>query len=721
VGTVTSSARPALPGRRRDTLLALAAFVGVAILATYPLIRNILHSLPGGLGDPLLNSTILAWDADRARHLFRGLWDAPYLFPHRRALAYSEHLLGIAIFTAPFDWIGGSPYLAYNVAFIGSYALAGLGMFLLSRDLWGRTDAALLSGLTFALTPYRLGQVPHLQVLMTGWMPIALWSLHHYFAAGRRRWLAGFAAAYVLLGLSNGYYFYFFLFPAAAVIVSELAWPRLPRGRIIVDVIVIGAIAAVAVLPVALPYYQLQREHGFARTTDEMLSMSAHLSDYFRVPGNGFRWGGLLRAGGGELELFQGFVLSVFAVVGVLTLRWHRHMPTIAGSRARAVATYTAIAIIGIWLSMGFAGGPLYGWLTHAIPGFSGLRVPARFASITGLGLAALAGAGFAWTFDRIGTVPARALVLALATIVVVEGQHGVGIIGAPAANEHSWDRVAYEWLRNSPPGGAIELDITQQDDFQVFTTVYALNAVRHKHPIVNGNGGWRSMLQEFLGAAASPLREGQTASVLRGLRAIGVRYVLLHPTTFRDPDLAARIEREIHDAGDQVIEEHRFDDTWAWRLADAAPRHASPDGHPIDPHTFTLTASHHADRLPFLVDGDGGTRWFTGDPQSGAEFIEIDLAEPTDVSRVQLVTTPRSLLDYPRHLTIAAIDASGSRHELFNGEIVDRLIVALAGDEQRIAVDIPLPSNTATTLRIEQTGTRRSWWSLHELAISAR
>ena len=60
------------------------------------------------------------------------------------------------------------------------------------------------SGLAFALTPYRLAQSTHLQVLMNGWMPIGLLGLHRYFASGSRRWLLVFAAAYLLTGLSNG-------------------------------------------------------------------------------------------------------------------------------------------------------------------------------------------------------------------------------------------------------------------------------------------------------------------------------------------------------------------------------------------------------------------------------------------------------------------------------------------------------------------------------------
>jgi hypothetical protein len=708
-------------GRRRETLAALAAFVGVAIVATYPLALNAVRSLPGGLGDPLLNSTILAWDADRAKHAFRGLWDAPYLFPHRRALAYSEHLLGIALFTSPIDWLTGNPYLAYNVAFIGSYALAGFGMFLLARDLSRRADAAFLSGLAFALTPYRLGQAPHLQVLMTGWMPIALWSLHRYFASGARRWLAGFAAAFVLLGFSNGYYFYFFLVPAAVVVAIELVSPRLSRRRIVGDLIVTAIAAAVVVAPVAWPYFQLQREHGFARTTDEMMSMSARPVDYFRVPGNGFRWGGILPAGGGERELFQGFVATLFAAIGVLTLWFRPRRETVTGSPARAIATYAAITAAAWWLSMGLLGGPVYGWLTRIVPGFSGLRVPARFAAVVGLGLAALAAIAFAWLFDTIGPRLARFAAVTIGAVIVLEGQHGVGIIGAPAAHEHSWDRVAYEWLRQSPPGGAIELDITQQDDFQVFTTIYALNAVRHKHPIVNGNGGWRSALQEFLGAPASPLRDGQAAGALRGLRAIGVRYVLLHPFTFRDPDLAVRLAAEIHDAGDQIVEERRFGETWAWRLA-GAPDAAPPvTGRHLDPTAFNLRASHQADRVRFLVDGDEGTRWFTGERQSGNEWIELQFAQPTDVARIRFGSAARSLMDYPRHLRIISTNSKGATAQLFDGDVVDRVVQALAKDEQRIPLDIDLAANSTVLLRIEQTQQSRSWWSFHELNVWIR
>src|SRR5207342_261596 len=195
---------------------------------------------------------------------------------------YSEHLIGVALFTSPIQWLTGNPFLAYNAAYIASYVLAGFGMFLLTRELWGRDDAAVLAGLAFELTPYRLAQTSHLQVLMNGWMPIGLLALHRYFASGSRWWLAAFAAVFVVLGLSNGYYLYFFALPAAVVVGVELARPTPPlqRRRIAADMSAAGLVVATAIAPVALVYYRLQREHGFTRTI-EQLGLSAGLADYF--------------------------------------------------------------------------------------------------------------------------------------------------------------------------------------------------------------------------------------------------------------------------------------------------------------------------------------------------------------------------------------------------------------------------------------------------------
>ena len=702
--------------QRRTDLLALGAFVGAALAATWPLVLRIGHTTAGGDADPMLVSTVLAWDADRFAHGLRGFWDAPWLFPYRHSLAYSEHLIGIALFTAPIQWITGNQFIAYNTAYIGSYVLAGFGMFLLTRALWGRADAALLAALAFELTPYRLAQTPHLQVLMNGWMPIGLLALHRYFASGSRRWLAAFAAVFVVLGLSNGYYLYFFALPVAVVIAAEMirGTPTLPRGRVWLDLAAAGLAVGLAIAPIAFVYYQLQREHGFTRTI-EQLGLSAGVSDYFHVAAGAWTWGGLLSIGKGELELFHGFVVLAFAVVGAVAGRERQ--------RTRLVATYLVIAALAAWLAMGPGPATPYGLLFRLVPGFSALRVPARITSVFIVAVAVLAGAGFASLFARLSRRATAVAVTVLAATIVLEGQHGVGLTETPNAKDKSWDSVAYDWLKSSPPGGTLELNATQLDDVRPFTIAYQFHALTHRHPIVNGYGGWKSSIQELFGTNASPLREpGLAADAVRGLRMIGVRYVLIHANTFATQDEAARTVDSVRAAGDQIAEAREWPGVWAWRLKDL-PAAPAADTHirALDPRTLTVRASGHEDRVPLMFDGDIDTRWISGDPQDGGEWIEIRFPREVDVARVRFETSPRSVTDYPRRLAIVSADAAGAAMTIFEGAVADRFIAALATDELSAPVVIDLPRNRSATLRIQQAGRGTNWWSVHELGLWER
>jgi hypothetical protein len=702
---------------RRSALLALGVFVAAAIAATWPLAIRIGRATAGGDTDPVLVSTVLAWDADRFAHGLRAFWGAPWLFPYRDSLAYSEHLLGVALFTAPIQWLTGNPFLAYNAAYIASYVLAGLGMFLLTRDLWGRDDAAVLAGLSFELTPYRLAQTSHLQVLMNGWMPIGLLALHRYFASGSRGWLAAFAAAFVVLGLSNGYYLYFFALPVAVIISVELArrTPSLPRGRMLMDLTGAGLAIALAIAPIAFVYYRLQREHGFARTIDQ-LGLSAGLADYFHVSAGAWNWWGLLPVGRGELELFHGFVALAFAAIGVVTIG--------VKGRTRFVATYVTIAALAAWLAMGPGPATPYGLLFKFLPGFSALRVPARITSVFIVGVAVLAGAGFAWLLARLSKRSAAVAAAIIGATILVEGQHGVGLTDTPSLKDKSWDAVAYDWLKASPPGAVLELNVTQLDDVRPFTIAYQFHALTHRHPIVNGYGGWKSSIQELFGSYASPLHEpGLAPDALRGLRMIGVRYVLLHASTFPSQDEAARTVDSVRAAGDQIAEAREWPGVWAWRLKDLPDAPPSSDNHlrALDPKSLTVRASGHEDRVPLMFDGDIDTRWISGDPQDGGEWIEIRFPREVDVARVRFETSPRSVTDYPRRLTIDSADATGAARTLFAGTVADRFIAALAIDELSAPVVIDLPRNRTATLRIQQAGRGTNWWSVHELGLWER
>jgi hypothetical protein len=524
-----------------------------------------------------------------------------------------------------------------------------------------------------------------------------------------------------------------------------LARPELlTRRRLLADMSAAAAIVAAVFAPLAVVYFRVQREHGFSRTTTELAQYSAQLLDYLRVPAGGFSWGGLLSQGLPERELFPGFAVLTLAAVGVSSIFYARgapppragHAAIVCLGTARSalglgrgipgmVATYALVAIWTLWLSTGPGFLKPYGLLLRVLPGLSGLRVPARLATMVIMALVVLASVGAAHVLQRLSRRTAAAVAVIVALVVLLEGQHGNGPVDALAPEQRKLDAAAYAWLRTSPPGAVLELNITSQDDLHAFTLLYQLNTLRHGHPIVNGYSGWPAALQEFLGGPSSPFAEpGQTADTLAGLRAIGVRYLLLHTRTYADASYADRVLAEIRAATDQRGEERQFRGTFAWELPAGATDGESgppPALRRIDSTSFDAAASRNPDRLALAFDGDIETRWLSGERQTGSEWIEFRLNQPLDVGRVRIENSPWGWADYPRRLIVESTDDTGTSRVLFDGTVLAQLVQSLATTERAI-VELNLPPNRTRTLRLRQGGTTRTWfWSMNELGLYAR
>ena len=301
-----------------ERLAIVALYTAAGVAATWPLVAHLSDALPADLGDPALNAWILAWDADRLLHGLRGLWDAPYFHPYSDTLAYTEHLLGIAIFSAPIQWLTGNPIAAYNVAFLASFVLAGSGMHLLTQSLTNSRAAGLIGGVAFAFLPWRADQTSHIQVLMYGWMPIALWALHRYFRRGSRTALAVFAAAFLLQGFSNGYFFYFF---AAAVIVVagvEVVSRLRSRPVMLAELAVALAVMLAVTAPVAIGYLDTRDAAGsMQRSQNEMVAFSADLQSYFDAAPDTV-WRDVLSGASRGKALFPGFGVLALAAIGLV-------------------------------------------------------------------------------------------------------------------------------------------------------------------------------------------------------------------------------------------------------------------------------------------------------------------------------------------------------------------------------------------------------------------
>ncbi len=465
----------------RESLWALLAFSALAIFWTWPVAATLSSRIADDPGDPVLNIWLLWWNAQMTP-LTEAWWNAPMMWPMAGSMALSEHLLGLSVVATPLQWLGVSPIGAYNVCFILTFALSGFFAYLLGRELTGSRFAAICAGIAFACAPYRAGQLGHIQVISSQWMPLALLGLHAYRRTSATRWLAVFGIAWLLQALSNGYYLLFFPVLVVLWLAWFVDWRRAPRPG--VAMITAWVVASLPLLPILLKYREIHERWGLTRKV-------AAIRDFSAVPASFTHAAPLLRfwregaAENSEQYLFTGVAVVLLALAGLALILFRKTRPIVAANRAPIVFYAIAAVIIGV-LTLGPGGsgdGPAspyrpYSWLLW-LPGFSGLRVSARFAMLSTLCVAIAASLGVAY-LSKVLTISRRWRVLAGAVVVAglfVDGMTRAVPVAAPPA------KVI---LPGSQQAAVIELPLDNTD-----VSIEAMyRSMFHRQPLVNGYSG---------------------------------------------------------------------------------------------------------------------------------------------------------------------------------------------------------------------------------------
>jgi hypothetical protein len=456
---------------RSPVWLPAIAYLALALAWTWPLPAYAGSRFAHDPGDPLLEVFLLWWNA-RVVPLSPAMWNAPFYWPMRDALALTEHLAGLGVVASPIQWLGGSPLLAYNLLLIASTWWAGLAAHALARRLTGNDAAAWCAGVIFALAPYRASQLAHLHVLVTWWMPVALLALHAYYEDGRRRWLAVFGAAWLVQALSNGYYMFFFPVLAGAWVLCFTRWRS--EWRRAAAVAAAGVIFSLPLVPVLLEYYRVQRELGLFRTRTEMQLFSASWASFFHHSPL-LRFWPFRETRTQEEFLFPGLA-SLIVILAALAMRRRQAL-------SRAFVFYLTAALALTWLAFGPSDEQwsiatlwhAYDWVAW-LPGFSGLRVPARFFMLATLCLAIAAGlAVAALATDRRRAIAVAAIVCGLA---FVDGWIVAMPLGAPPRA-----------FGVPPVAGARVIELPVDDDNINVAAMY--RGTLHGLPVVNGYAGY--------------------------------------------------------------------------------------------------------------------------------------------------------------------------------------------------------------------------------------
>ncbi|MFH1175812.1 MAG: discoidin domain-containing protein [Acidobacteriota bacterium] len=303
----------------RRPLAALALFVALALLMTYPLALRLGSSVTDR-GDPLLNTWILAWDV---KQILDGnastFFEANIFYPHARTLAYSEHLFPQASLALPVLVLSGNPILAYNFVLLVAFVFSGFGMYLLARHLTGSTAGAVVAGVIFAFSPFMFSHLAHMQVIFAGGIPLTFLFLERFFAGERWRDLGLFAFFFTVQILANGYYALFLSFFVACFVAYRGVSRRGHRGLRLTGKLALAGLAIAAVSgPFFYQYLTFRRETGFVRSAHP----GAQLTSFLAASGRNRLYGELtapIRRS--ERELFPGALALVLAGLGLYACR----------------------------------------------------------------------------------------------------------------------------------------------------------------------------------------------------------------------------------------------------------------------------------------------------------------------------------------------------------------------------------------------------------------
>lgn len=207
---------------------------------------------------------------------------------------------------------------------------------------------------------------------------------------------------------------------------------------------------------------------------------------------------------------------------------------------------FVAAVLAAAWLSLGpvprTLGFPLdlsspYEALRNIVPGFDGLRVPARFGMIVSLMSAALGGLGAAVIDRRRFGMPALivASVAALAESLIVPMP--VSQIAPPSDAPAIYAAVAGE------PAATVLAELPLGDDgIDLLAMFYSL---AHRRPILNGYSGFFPPDYGLLTVALSEVPR-HTQIALDALRERGATHVLVHEAAFADglgPETSAALQ----------------------------------------------------------------------------------------------------------------------------------------------------------------------------------
>lgn len=369
--------------------------------------------IPGNMGDGRFNNFILEHFSRWISGKETNFWDGHFFYPFQQTIAFSDNLLGSAIFYAILRWTGFDRETSFQGWYLFSFFCNYLAAVYVLSKIKFHPVAITLGAFFFTFGLPLLSQEIHLQLFYRFGIPLAVFYLWKFFQEPKIRfliissfWVAWqfYLTIYMGFFLTLMFFVMAILLPITAPSLSFwerlVSWPQkikaawvnsLQKDRFLgfISLVLLG----LSLFVLLQPYYSVTREYGFHRTWERVVETLPQPASYL-VSNGSLLWSQSLGANfylpeRWEHSLFPGLTVSILLFVGIV---FCFRSPN--GYLARlSFWTFAALTLLTLWVD----GKSLY-WFIFNLPGINSIRAVTRIQLALMWPLAVF----IAWTMDEL-------------------------------------------------------------------------------------------------------------------------------------------------------------------------------------------------------------------------------------------------------------------------------------------------------------------------------
>ncbi len=352
-----------------------------------------LEYFPGDMGDGRFNNYLLEHSHKFITGEEPSLWNAPFMFPEKDVITYSDNLVGSVPFYSVFRVAGFDRETSYQLWFIMMYVLNFSCAYLFLNWCFKNRYAAVIGALIFAVSIALQSQMTHAQTFPRFAVPLAIWMSLLFFKYFSPRYFF-LAIFFVVYQFYCGIYLGFFLFiPVTILLISifivhrkklvtqikQYKWALSMLAAILTNLLLIA--------PLMIPYLERTKSTSM-NNYENIVSSIPTIRSFFYSQNGSVLWDSLSDVGGDypafwDHQIFVGGTgLLSFIFTSIIGIIWFTvKKPSLKVKLTKNQLILLVTCWITLILFIRFQGFSLY-QIVFKIPGFASLRSLTRVINI---------------------------------------------------------------------------------------------------------------------------------------------------------------------------------------------------------------------------------------------------------------------------------------------------------------------------------------------------